>query len=77
MFGMDAVSYHIRGVVAEIVINNPPVNAINHAVRVGIMDGIRRAHDDPNVQTVLLCAEGGTFPVGADVREFNQPAPRD
>lgn len=56
-----------------LLIDNPPVNALGHAVRAGLWDGIAAAEDDPAVRAVVIAAEGRTFPAGADISEFGQP----
>ena len=61
------------GDVAVITVDNPPVNALNHAVRVGLVDAFRRARDDAKVAAVVLTAAGRTFIAGADITEFDKP----
>ncbi|HEX9859001.1 MAG TPA: enoyl-CoA hydratase-related protein, partial [Paracoccaceae bacterium] len=62
------------GVVLELIIDNPPVNALSHAVRVGLAAGIAAAGADASVMAVVIRAEGRTFPAGADISEFGKPA---
>jgi 3-hydroxyacyl-CoA dehydrogenase len=38
-----SASYEVRGPVAVITMNNPPVNGLGYATRVGIADGLDRA----------------------------------
>jgi len=73
---MEVVKYRKTGNIAEIVIDNPPVNATSHAVREGIMAALKAANQDEQVQAVALQCEGRTFVAGADIREFGQP-PKD
>lgn len=54
-------------------IDNPPVNALSHGVRVGIMDAIAEVERDDTVKAAVLICKGRTFIAGADVREFNIP----
>ncbi len=68
-----AVRHEAVGAVLVLVIDAPPVNALGHAVRAGLAAGIRAAIADPAVQSVVICAEGRTFPAGADIAEFGQP----
>ncbi|HSH48735.1 MAG TPA: enoyl-CoA hydratase/isomerase family protein [Halomonas sp.] len=56
-----------------ICIDSPPVNALNQAVRQGILDVLQAALDDSQAEVVLLLASGRTFIAGADVREFGKP----
>ena len=39
----DALNYKVRGDVAVITLNNPPVNGLGYATRVGIADGLDKA----------------------------------
>ncbi|XP_033108305.1 peroxisomal bifunctional enzyme-like isoform X2 [Anneissia japonica] len=63
-------SYSVNNRVALISVDNPPVNALSHHVRQGIMDGLKKAREDSSVQAVVLCGSGRTFPAGADITEF-------
>ncbi len=66
------VSYELAGDIGVITINNPPVNALSHAVRQGIQNAIRAAQSDASRAVVIRC-EGRTFVAGADIREFGKP----
>lgn len=68
----DVVRYTIDGNVAVITVDNPPVNALSHAVRQGLLDAIRRASEDDSEVIVIHC-EGRTFIAGADITEFGKP----
>ncbi len=61
------------GAVAVIRVDNPPVNALGHAVREGLLNAFANAEQDPQVGLVLLHCAGNTFIAGADIREFGQP----
>ncbi len=63
------------GPVLVLVIDAPPVNALGHALRQALWDGLAAAEADHGVTAVVLAAEGRTFPAGADITEFGQ-APR-
>lgn len=69
----DSVKYHVQDDIAVITINNPPVNALGHAVRAGLVAAIERAEADITVLAILIHAQGRTFPAGADIREFGKP----
>lgn len=58
---------------AEIVISNPPVNALSQAVRIGLDATLRQAFADPAVEFVVLRCDGRTFVAGADIAEFDGP----
>ena len=64
-----AVTYERQGQIGVIRVNNPPVNALSHAVRSGIMDALATSADDASLAVVLAC-DGRTFIAGADITEF-------
>ncbi len=66
------VSYALQGNIGIISVNNPPVNALSHAVRQGLLDAISTAQGDASEAVVILC-EGRTFIAGADITEFGKP----
>lgn len=68
----SVVSYEIINNIAVIKVNNPPVNALSHSVREGILNAIGIAQTDTSEAVVLLC-EGRTFIAGADITEFGKP----
>lgn len=70
---MAPVSIENKNGIAIVKVSNPPVNALSHAVRSGLMDAIKSTESDDTVSSVILICEGRTFIAGADVREFNQP----
>ncbi len=70
----DVVRYALKGRVAVITVDNPPVNALSHAVRLGLVDSLEKALADPACAAIVLIAAGRTFMAGADVREFGRPA---
>ena len=59
--------------VAVILIENPPVNALGHAVRAGILAAMNAAVADPQVKAIVIAARGRTFSAGADISEFGKP----
>jgi 3-hydroxyacyl-CoA dehydrogenase len=65
-----------HGDIAVLTIDNPPVNALSHSVRVGLLEILPRIEADDGVKAILLLCAGPTFSAGADVREFGSP-PRD
>ncbi len=68
-----SANYEIRGDVAVITIDNPPVNGLGHATRSGITSGIERAQADPDVKAIVITGAGKTFSGGADIKEFGSP----
>ncbi|PKG98536.1 3-hydroxyacyl-CoA dehydrogenase NAD-binding domain-containing protein [Paraglaciecola sp. MB-3u-78] len=69
---MSVVSYQLEGDIGVIRLNNPPVNALSHALRSGIQEAVIQAKTDGSLALVLIC-EGRTFIAGADISEFGQP----
>jgi len=65
--------YQVRGDVAVITLNNPPVNGLGLATRQGIADGLNRANADAAVKAIVLTGAGKAFSGGADIREFGSP----
>ena len=70
----ESVRVERRGDVALLIVNNPPVNALSHHVRLGLLDGMAAAEASDATAIVLIC-DGRTFIAGADITEFSQ-APR-
>ena len=65
--------YEVRGKVALITLDNPPVNGMSHPVRAAMLEGLGRALADPKVEAIVLMGAGKQFSGGADIREFNTP----
>ncbi len=59
--------------VLVITSNNPPVNALGAAVRIGLDAGIKAAMADDSVKAVVIRCDGRTFFAGADITEFTKP----
>lgn len=66
-----AISHHDG--IACLAVDNPPVNALSHAVRHALWEAVTEAIADPGVTGIVLVAEGRTFPAGADISEFGKP----
>jgi len=58
---------------AVITIDSPPVNALSQAVRSGLVECVKTAETDPNIQVIVLICAGRTFIAGADISEFGKP----
>ena len=67
------VTFDVLGAVGQIRIDNPPVNAISHSVRLGIVDAITRAGNNPGIRALLIISNGKMFSAGADITEFDGP----
>jgi len=70
---MSGADYTRQGAVAVIRLDNPPVNALAHAVRAGILAELDKANTDPAVSTVVLAGAGKSFSGGADINELGTP----
>src|SRR5262245_49810761 len=68
----ELVSMRTDGDVAVIIIDNPPVNAMKHEVRAGLVERVLRAAGDPAISAVVIACAGRTFVAGADITEFGQ-----
>ncbi|HWU69338.1 MAG TPA: enoyl-CoA hydratase family protein [Stenotrophobium sp.] len=62
--------------IAEIVINRPPVNALNDAGWHALADEIIRAGNDPAARVIVLRAEGRGFCAGVDIKELDKEPER-
>ncbi|HZT56880.1 MAG TPA: enoyl-CoA hydratase/isomerase family protein, partial [Burkholderiaceae bacterium] len=68
-----SATYELHGPVAVITLNNPPVNGLGHATRLGIVQGLERAQADPAVKAIVITGAGKAFSGGADIKEFGSP----
>ncbi len=69
----EAIAYETHAPVAVLRLQNPPVNALSHAMREGLVAGLARAEADPEVRAVLIVGAGRAFIAGADIKEFGKP----
>ena len=69
----QSVQLENRAGIAIVSVDNPPVNALSHHVRQGILDGMTAATDDDSVKAIVLICRGRTFIAGADITEFGRP----
>ena len=70
---MSPISTKRHGDVLVVTSNNPPVNALGHAVREGLVKAIEEAEADDAVKAVVIVCQGQTFFAGADITEFGKP----
>jgi 3-hydroxyacyl-CoA dehydrogenase len=61
------------GDIAVLTVDNPPVNAINVAVRQGLLAAITDLGQQSKVSAIIIAAAGRTFMAGSDIREFDAP----
>ncbi len=66
-----SVTFDVLGPIGLICIDHPPVNAIGHSVRRGLIDAIVRAESNPETKVLLIVSCGEMFSAGADITEFD------
>ncbi|HUF86762.1 MAG TPA: 3-hydroxyacyl-CoA dehydrogenase NAD-binding domain-containing protein [Thermohalobaculum sp.] len=69
----EIVRYAREGGVALVTVDNPPVNALGHAVRAGLKQAIERGIADAEASAIVIICAGRTFFAGADITEFGKP----
>lgn len=62
--------------IAEIVIDRPPVNALNDAGWHALADEIIRVGNDPEARVIVLRGEGRGFCAGVDIKELDKEPER-
>ena len=68
-----SVDFRRDGETAVVIVDNPPVNALKHEVRAGLVEALRRGHDDTAVKGIVIACAGRTFFAGAEITEFGKP----
>jgi 3-hydroxyacyl-CoA dehydrogenase len=66
------VSWRKQGSCGFVELNNPPVNAINHAIRQGLSEAVAWA-ESQQLSRVIVSGAGAAFAAGADAGEFDAP----
>lgn len=70
---MSVITTRKEGDLLIVTSDNPPVNALGHAVRAGLVAAIEEAAGDDGVKAVVIRCDGRTFFAGADITEFGKP----
>ncbi len=65
--------YVVRGNVAVVTLDNPPVNGLGYDTRREFSAGIERAEADPAIAAIVVTGAGKAFSGGADIKEFGSP----
>jgi enoyl-CoA hydratase len=65
-------THEIHDGIAEIVMNNPPVNALDVKGWFDLAALLRRLGEDPAVRVVILAAEGKGWNAGVDIKEIQR-----
>ena len=68
-----STDYQVHGDIALITLNNPPVNGLGYATRVGLTNELAKANADVAVQAIVITGAGKAFSGGADIKEFGSP----
>ncbi len=68
-----AVTTKLNNKCLTISIDNPPVNALGHKVREGLVAAVKQVEADPTIEAVVLTGAGRFFSAGADITEFGKP----
>jgi 3-hydroxyacyl-CoA dehydrogenase len=68
-----SADYAVRGQVAVITLNNPPVNGLGLATRIALATGLSKAQRDDKVKAIVITGAGKAFSGGADIKEFGSP----
>ena len=72
------IRYEVQDAIAQILLDNPPVNGISHALLDTLMARLREAGSDPAVRAIVLgSAVPGRFSGGLDLRKFLESSPAD
>ena len=67
---MSVLKYKVESGIAWLTMNNPPLNALSHALRQGILAALDRALADAKVRAVVIIGNERAFSSGADIKEF-------
>ena len=62
--------------VAEVVINNPPVNALDSAGWRALADGVKAIGERDDIHCIVIRAEGRGFQAGVDIKELAEDGTR-
>ena len=60
-----------RDGLAWLELDAPPLNALSQALRAALWQAVEAAEADPAVRGIVISAAGRSFPVGADIKEFD------
>jgi enoyl-CoA hydratase len=71
------ITHSIADGVAEVVMCNPPVNALGVAGWHELAAIVRRLGEDPEVRALVLTAEGRGFNAGVDIKEMQRATGHD
>jgi 3-hydroxyacyl-CoA dehydrogenase len=67
---MTVLRYKSGSGIAWLTLNNPPLNALSHALRAAVLAALDRALADRKVVSIVLAGSERAFSSGADIKEF-------
>lgn len=70
----EIILFEVREGVAVISLDNPPVNALSHAVRTGLNEVLDKIANDNAITSAVIASKLNVFVAGADITEFGKPA---
>src|SRR5687768_8708006 len=68
------IRHEIEAGIAEVVVDHPPVNALDVKGWFALADAVRSLGRDPAVRVLILRAEGRGFNAGVDIKEMQRTA---
>lgn len=72
------IRYEVQGAIAQILLDNPPVNGISHGLLDTLMARLREAGSDKMVRAIVLgSAVPGRFSGGLDLARFRESSPAE
>ena len=75
---MSAIRYEVRDNVAEILLDNPPVNALDRGLMDDLLATLERAGRDDEVGAIIIAsAVPGRFCAGLDLGTYLKSSPAD
>lgn len=69
----NVVTTRSQGPIGIVALDNPPVNAAGHALRVGLVEAVETFDADPAIEVIVIYGKGRSFIAGADITEFGKP----
>lgn len=66
---MTAVAFELKGRVARVTLDRPPLNIVDLAAARELVEALERARRAPDISAVVLAARGRAFCAGVDVRD--------
>jgi 3-hydroxyacyl-CoA dehydrogenase len=66
----EVVEHGVEGKIALVWMQNPPVNALSKAVRIGLISAVEQALADESVSAIVISSKQSLFSGGADISEF-------